>query len=281
MRSLRLALPNVLLAACAAVGGLAACARVEGTNRRQFLITSEAQENALGAQAYQEVLEKGKNANDPVGQAMVERVGRRLAAVAPQRGYQWEFTLIEDPTPNAFCLPGGKVAIHTGILGLCRNEAGLATVMGHEIGHAIARHGGERMSQGTAASIVGSTVAAALQAKGVDPTTQNIATTAFGLGAKYGVILPFSRAHETEADALGIDYLAKAGYEPQEAVAFWTRFAALSGDGGPSFLSTHPKSADRAQTLDKLLPKAKATYEAAPQRHGSGEAVPAKYLSKS
>jgi predicted Zn-dependent protease len=228
----------------------AACARVEGTDRRQLLLTSTAQ--ALIA--------------------FVERVGKRLAAAAPDKDFNYEFTVIESPAANAFCLPGGKVAVYTGILPYCQNEAGLAAVLGHEIGHAIARHGGERMSQGQIQEVGGVTLAALLEAKGVSPTTGNLAMTAFGIGSQVGVMLPFSRSHETEADYLGLIYMAKAGYDPHEAVAFWNRFAAL-GSGTPTFLSTHPSSPDRAKALEVKMPEADAIY-AASGKHGTGEPVP-------
>jgi predicted Zn-dependent protease len=257
-----------------------ACTRVEGTGRRQFLLTSAEQENSLGSQAYQEVLGSEKTSTDAAARAMVERVGKRIAAVAPDRGFTYEFNLIESKSANAFCLPGGKVAIYTGILPFCENEAGLAAVMGHEIGHAIARHGGERMSQQTVASGLQSALAIALQAKGVKPTETNLALGAFGAGAKIGVLLPFSREHESEADYLGLTYMAKAGYDPDEAVKFWGRFATLGGKG-PEFLSTHPASERRAADLADRRKEAGKLYKKAPQKYGIGEMVPVKYRRQS
>ncbi len=259
---------------------LAACATVNGTGRSQMMWTSAAQENQLGAAAYTEVKQQEKVCTDPETIALVERVGKRLAAVAPQSGFTYEFVVLESPTINAFCLPGGKVAVYTGILGLCGNEAALATVMGHEIGHAIARHGGERMSQGQAEQFGGQTLAAVLQLKGVSPTTSNLAMTAFGLGSQIGVLLPFSRTQELEADYLGLTYMAKAGYDPHEAVLFWQRFAGLSSSGTPGFLSTHPASADRAKQLAEKMAEAERLYAGASEHSGSGAVVPAKYLTK-
>ena len=172
---------------------LIACARVEGTNRQQLLLTSAGQENQLGSDAYAEIKQKEKLCTDAATVAWVERVARRVAAMAPERGFQYEFVVIESPTVNAFCLPGGKVAVYTGILPYCQNEAGLATVLGHEIAHAIARHGGERMSQGMVTQLGGQTLDMVLKAKGVDPTISNMALTAFGVGSQIGVMLPFSR----------------------------------------------------------------------------------------
>ena len=271
--------PHFLAAALLALSAvIAACAHVEGTNRSQLLLTSAAQENQLGAEAYAEVKQQEKACTDPETIALVERVGKRLAAVAPDRDFKYEFVVLESDTINAFCLPGGKVAVYTGILPYCQNEAGLAAVLGHEIGHAIARHGGERMSQGMAAQIGGQTLAAVLQAKGVDPTNTNLAMTAFGLGAQVGVMLPFSRSHELEADYLGLTYMAKAGYDPQEAVAFWKRFATLSSGGTPAFLSTHPQSGDRAHDLADKMGEAKKLYAKAKEKYGTGANVPARWM---
>ena len=208
---------------------------------------------------------------------MVERVGRRLAAVAPARGFEWEFVLLESDTPNAFCLPGGKVAIYTGILPYCQNEAGLAAVMGHEIGHAIARHGGERMSQGILAGTATLALDLYLKERGVEPTEQALWMGAFALGSQLGVLLPYSRKHELEADYLGLMYMAKAGYDPREAPKFWQRFATLSR-GQPEFLSTHPEPGRRAKDLSGSVPEALEHYHQATQQHAAGAMVPARYL---
>ncbi len=258
---------------------LAACARVDGTNRQQLMLTSEAQENQLGAQAYAEVKGSEKPCTDPAAIALVERVGRRLAAVAPNKGFTYEFTVLESQTINAFCLPGGKVAVYTGILPWCQDEASLAAVLGHEIGHAIARHGGERMSQGTLQQAGGQTLAAILEARGVAPTNSQLVMLGFNAGSQYLGVLPYSRQHELEADYLGLTYMAKAGYDPTAAIGFWQRFAALSGKT-PTFLSTHPASTDRAARLQAKLPEAQALYQAAPQKFGVGELVPEKYRAK-
>lgn len=260
---------------------LTACAHVDGTGRAQMLLlTTPAEENRLGAEAYAEVRKTEKICTDPEANALVRRVGQRLAAAAPDKGFTYEFVVLESPTVNAFCLPGGKVAVYTGILPWCGNEAALATVLGHEIGHAIARHGGERMNQGEMAQLGGQTLSAVLQLKGVDPTTTNLSMAAFGLGSQIGVLLPFSRTQELEADYLGLTYMAKAGYDPHEAVLFWQRFGALtSSSGTPGFLSTHPASADRAKQLAEKMPEAERLYNAAPEKFGKGATVPAKYLT--
>jgi predicted Zn-dependent protease len=278
MPAMRTAL--VLPAAIIVLAGvLAACARVEGTNRAQLLLTSAAEENRMGAEAYAQIKAEEQPCRDPAAVAFVERVGRRLAAVAPNKGFTYEFSVFDSPTVNAFCLPGGKVAVYTGLLAYAENEAGLAAVVGHEIAHAIARHGGERMSLQQAQQVFGGAVQAALTAADASPTATNTTMLLFGAGAQFGAILPYSRAHELEADRLGLEYMARAGYDPQEAVAFWRRFATLGG-GGPSFLSTHPASDDRAAALGAQQPTALALYHAAPVRYGAGEPVPVAYLTK-
>jgi metalloendopeptidase OMA1, mitochondrial len=269
----RRALLSTVLAGGTLTLTLIACTQVDGTGRRQLLLTSAAQENQLGAQAYAEIRQQEKPCTDAATVAFVTRVGQRVAAAAPDKGFTYEFTVLDSDTINAFCLPGGKVAVYTGILPLCANEAGLAAVLGHEIAHAIARHGGERMSQQYAQQIGGVTLAAMLEAKGVQPTTANLAMTAYGVGSQIGVMLPYSRNHELEADRLGLMYMAKAGYDPQEAVAFWQRFAGLGNGGTPGFLSTHPASDDRARALTALLPEARTLYEHS-SKFGAGAAVP-------
>jgi predicted Zn-dependent protease len=255
---------------------VSSCERVEGTGRGTFILTSQDEENKMGTQAYQEVLTKEKVSTDAAAIALVERVGKRLAAAAPDHKFKYEFTVLESDQINAFCLPGGKVCVYTAILPYCQNEAGLATVLGHEIAHAIARHGGERLSQGLIVEGIGMGVDAALKQQGFSATTQNVAMTAYGAGASVGVMLPFSRSHETEADYLGLTYMAKAGYDPNEAPKFWGRFSKLGG-GGPAFLSTHPASADREKQLQLKLPEAIKLYEAAPNKYGAGDPVPERF----
>jgi len=266
--------------AAAAIAALILCTaclqRVEGTGRQQVVLFNDAQMNQLGAQAYQETLAKEKPSTDAEGKALLERVGRRLAAVAPDRGFKYEFTLIESAQVNAFCLPGGKVAVYTGILSYCQNEAGLAAVLGHEIAHAIANHGGERMSQGVLVQGAQTGLGELLKANGVKDTTLNMGMAAFGMAGQVGVLLPFSRKHESEADYLGLTYMAKAGYEPREAVGFWQRFATI-GSSGPGFMSTHPPSADRAKDLEAKMPEAQRLYAAAADKHAAGAAVPVRY----
>jgi metalloendopeptidase OMA1, mitochondrial len=254
--------------------------RVEGSGRTQVAFYNDQQMNEMGAKAYADVLATETRCTDPATIAFVERVGRRLAAVAPDHGFTYEFTVLESATINAFCLPGGKVAVYTGILNLCENEAGLAAVLGHEIAHAIANHGNERMSQGVIIEGAQQGLATVLQAKGVSESTLNLSMTAFGIGSQLGVMLPFSRSHELEADRLGLDYMAKAGYDPKEAVAFWQRFAELGDGGQPNWMSTHPASGQRARELRNALPATEQLYAAAAQQYGSGEKVPKRAAAK-
>lgn len=265
----------LMVACCVAATG---CRKVKGTGRSQLVLTSASYENSLGAKAYSDILKKEKRCNDPEIVEMVNRVGKRLAANAPDEGFKYEFNVIESKQANAFCLPGGKVAIYTGILHYCQNEAGLATVMGHEIAHAIARHGGERMTQGILVQGVATGVSAVLKSKGVSPTTQNIAMTAFGAGSQIGVLLPFSRKHELEADELGMRYMAKAGYDPHEAVKFWSRFGG-KGKAPPSWLSTHPHCEHRAKELNSQLKRALRLYAKSPQ-YGLGAPIPQRYMKR-
>lgn len=275
MRPLPLIL--ALLAALAAAG----CRTVEGTGRKQLLLTPAEIENQQGALAYQQILEQEEVVDDPEIVAFVERVGRRIAAVAPDRGFEWEFTVIASEQVNAFALPGGKVAVYTGILPTAQHEAGLATVIGHEIAHAIARHGGERMSQGIL--VAGSTIAldVALSRSGVEPSERNLWLGALGLGTQLGVLLPFSRKHELEADHLGLLYMARAGYDPRAAPAFWQRMQELArGAQPPEFLSTHPHPDRRVEELWELMDEALEAYRAADVRYGSGEPVPEPYRTR-
>lgn len=214
----------------------------------------------LGADAYAEVLAKAKVVRDPKVVALVARIGERIARVANKPEYTWEFTVIDDPKQaNAFALPGGKVAVYTGIFPIARDSAGLATVMGHEVAHAIARHGAERMSRGVVAQIAATGLAVGLG--GQTPATQNAVMQAFGLGVQVGAILPFSRSQESEADHIGMILMAKAGYDPAAAADLWRRFEAGGSGGPPEFLSTHPSYGTRIQEIEQWLPEASAYFD--------------------
>lgn len=239
----------------------AACATVPLTGRSQLLLLPEAEEMRLGLQAYQEILKKEKISADPGLNEMVRRVGQRIAATTGKTEFQWEFKVVESEQVNAFCLPGGKVAVYTGILPITRDEAGLAAVMGHEVAHAIARHGGERVSQGLLLQLGLATVMAAMSDR--DPKTVQMVTGLLGAGATLGVILPFSRHHESEADRLGLVYMAKAGYDPRAARGLWVRMAEASKrrQKPPEFLSTHPSDETRVRQIEGWLPEALPFYE--------------------
>ena len=220
----------------------------------------------LGLTEFNKMKQEVPVSKDPDGNAMVQRVGHRIAAVATLPDAQWEFVLFESPEANAFCLPGGKVGINTGILPICQDDAGLAAVMGHEVAHAVARHGGERMSQAQAMGVAGQ-VGAALMGGSKYANWTPVVTQAYGVGAQLGVALPHSRSQEAEADEIGILYMARAGYDPKAAVAFWERFAEYNRSRGGAntawFLSTHPTDAARIRNLKSLLPRAEAEYRPA------------------
>jgi len=259
---------------------LTACAKVEGSGRSQLKLMPDSTMNSQGAAAYAAVKQSEKPCTDQATVAWVTRLGQRLAVAQPQvtsdRKFQYEFTVLESESINAFCLPGGKVAVYTGILPYAENEAGLAAVLGHEIAHATCDHGNERVSQNMITGFGQSALAVGLQQAGYQQDTSTMILAAAGGLTQVGILLPYSRSHELEADAVGLKYMAAAGYDPREAVKFWQRFATLGGSG-PSFMSTHPKSEDRATQLAKLMPEALIIYEKAPVKYGAGEPVPAQY----
>ena len=199
---------------------------------------------------------------------IIRRVGQRIASVSDMPKLEWEIKLIESDQKNAFALPGGKIAIYTGILSIAKNEAGLATVMSHEIAHVIARHGAQRMTQQML--LQGAMIGAGLSMK--NSTQKNIVLSALGVGVLYGFTLPFSRLHESEADQIGLIYMAKAGYDPNEAINFWERFGQVKGGKGPpEWASTHPADATRIQGLRSYLSRAKYDYQTVKVKYGLGQ----------
>ena len=242
---------------------LAACATVPVTGRRSLILVPDAEVNALALTSYTELMQKSKLSTDAAQVEMIRRVGKRIAAVSNQPDFKWEFNLIDDPkTVNAFCMPGGKVAFYTGILPICKNEDGVAAVMGHEVAHAIAKHGSERMSQQLLLNFGAMSLGTALQSK--PETTKALANLAFGVGANLGFVLPHGRKQESEADQIGIMYAAKAGYNPEEAISLWLRMDEHSkGQQPPEFLSTHPSHETRVRDLEKWMPDALKAYEEA------------------
>ena len=232
---------------------LVGCEAAPVTGRSQLILLPESQDAQLGLNAYQQILSESKISKDQELNRRVKEVGQRIAAISPHPEWDWQFTVIEEDQPNAFALPGGKVGVNTGLFKVAKNDAQLATVMGHEVAHAIARHGAERMSQGLLTQAGIAVIGAATE----EGTYVQMAAAA----ATLAIILPYSRTQESEADHIGLLYLARAGYDPRESVALWENFEALGGDRPPEFLSTHPAEGTRIERLQKLMPQALEVYE--------------------
>ena len=247
---------------------LYACATTPVSNRSTLILIPKAQEISLGKQSYNQILKKEKESEDAKLNEVVRRVGQRIIAVSHMPKLDWEIKLIESAQKNAFALPGGKIAIYTGILTVAKNEAGLATVMSHEIAHVIARHGAQRMTQQML--LQGAMIGAGLSMK--NRTQRNLVLTALGVGVLYGFTLPFSRSHESEADQIGLIYMAKAGYNPNEAIKFWQRFSKVKDQKGPpEWASTHPADKTRMRGLRGYLSRAKYDYQNVKIKYGVGE----------
>ncbi|MBX2912628.1 MAG: M48 family metallopeptidase [Cyclobacteriaceae bacterium] len=250
---------------------LYACATVPVTGRKQVSLVSNAEIIQMASAQYQQVLKESQLSSNQEQTALVKKVGNKIKTAVEQymaskgasselAGFHWEFNLIQDDeTVNAWCMPGGKVAFYTGIMPICQDEAGVAVVMGHEVAHAIANHGRERMSQGLIAQFGLGTLSAAM---GQNPTaTQSIFMQAVGVGTNVGM-LKFSRSHESEADHIGLIFMAMAGYDPHDAPKFWERMSSLSGgQQPPEFLSTHPSHETRIQDLERWIPEAMQYYK--------------------
>jgi predicted Zn-dependent protease len=247
-----------------------ACSTVPVTGRQQLSLVSGADMLAMSNQQYSDFLKSNNivSAGDS-RTALVKKVGRNIQSAVEQyfrqknlslSGYGWEFNLVEHKDANAWCMPGGKVMVYTGILPVTNNEIGLAVVMGHEIAHAVAEHGDERMSQGLLAQLGGAALSSALSEK--PQQTQQLWMTVFGVGVTYGALLPFSRVQENEADHLGLIFMAMAGYDPNEALSFWQRMAQQNkGQGPPEFMSTHPSDESRIARIRAELPEALRYYK--------------------
>src|SRR5262245_55811224 len=240
---------------------LCGCATTPITGRHQLMLVSAAQETALGAQAYRQVLREEPITHDPRLTEPVLRVAKRLEAVTEHPEFHWEVNVIkDDKTANAFALPGGKIAVYTGIFPIAQTEAGLAIIVGHELGHVIARHGAERMSQGLLAQLGGTALAVAVQSR----PEANMIMAAYGLGAQVGVLQPYSQPHESEAERIGLGLVAKAGYDPRAAINVWKRMARLPGGRAAEFLDTHPNPETRIVDIERLLPQAMAQFRSHP-----------------
>lgn len=250
---------------------LFACSTVPITNRKQMSLLPESDLISLSLTEYQSFLKKNPPLPASNAQAaMVREVGNNIKVSVTRymtqhkmasriSGYKWEFNLVDDKTVNAWCMPGGKVVVYTGLLEVTQNKEALAVVMGHEIAHAVARHGNERMSQALLTQLGGVALSVALQNKSQE--TQALFQTAYGVGATIGLMLPYSRMHETEADKLGLIFAAMAGYDPREAPKFWQRMAAKGGGKPPQLLSSHPSDEKRVKDLNAFMPQALKYYQ--------------------
>lgn len=259
---------------------LAGCSSVALTGRKQLLLVSDSEVMSLSNSSFQDYMKTARPSANAVNTAMVVRVGKRIAGAVETylrnngmadevQNFAWEFHLVQDQEPNAFCMPGGKIVVNEGILPYTQTEEGLAIVLGHEVGHAVAKHSAERLSQQMVASYGGQILGGVLSNK---PTaTQALAQQVYGLGAQYGMMLPYSRKNESEADHLGLVFAAMAGYNPQAAVSFWQRMASSGSQKVPEFMSTHPSDASRISNIQKLMPEAMKYYKPG---QGSGQ-IPA------
>ena len=261
IRPVRILLTFVLSAlAC----GLCSCRSVPITGRSQFLLTTESYENELGVDAYEEYKKEYKQSTNTQYNQALARCGNAIKNVAGVDEFEWEFTVLDSDTKNAFCLPGGKVAVYSGIMDDMNNEAELAFVVAHEIGHAIARHGGEKMTRSILQSVGAVLVSSVFESELIDAV--------YGTGTELGVMLPYSRSNESEADAIGLILMARAGYDPSASYTFWKRFT-NNGEGSSkleAILSTHPCDSDRIAAMEENQPAARAEYEKAKTKYGFG-----------
>ncbi|WP_430811159.1 MULTISPECIES: M48 family metallopeptidase [unclassified Carboxylicivirga] len=249
---------------------LVACSTVPITGRKQLNLMPDSEMMAMSFSQYDQFLKEHKLSTNQAETAMVKRVGKRIAAAVEEymkahghsshiKDFAWEFNLIDEDVPNAWCMPGGKVVFYTGILPYTKNEEGLAVVMGHEIAHAVAKHGNERMSHQMGVQMGGAALSVALNEKPEE--TKALYMAVFGVGTQVGFMLPYSRTHENEADKMGLIFMAMAGYNPQAAVPFWERMAANGGQKPPEFLSTHPADETRIKNLKAAMPEALKYYK--------------------
>jgi len=272
MKIRRFGFPAIVMVVLLSLGvELGGCSTVAITGRKQLNLIPDGEMLSMSSQEYNGFLKENKVSTDAAMTAKVRNVGLRIQTAVEQyfrekgmssdlKGYAWEFNLVQNDELNAWCMPGGKVVFYTGILPVCKDETGIAVVMGHEVAHAVAKHGAERMSEGLLAQMGGMALSAALQSK--PEQTQQLWMAAFGLGAQYGVMLPHSRNQESEADHLGLIFMSMAGFDPGGAVSFWERMSAKSGGGKPpEFMSTHPSDQTRINDIKALLPEAMKYYQ--------------------
>ena len=250
---------------------LSGCNKVPISGRNQLNLVSDSEVLQASLASYKEYMGKATKSTETVKSAQVTRVGQRIAAATEAylnangmsdqvKNFAWEFNLVKDSQLNAFCMPGGKIVVYEGIMNIIASDDELAVVMGHEVAHAVAKHSNERLSQQKALEYGGAILGAVIQ--GQSQQTQNLAAQVFGLGANYGVMLPFSRKHETEADNIGLVLMTMAGYNPDCAMTFWQKMSSNSGNNKLEFLSTHPSDATRIANLQKQIPMVKQQYGA-------------------
>jgi predicted Zn-dependent protease len=251
-------------------GAISGCSVVPVTGRRQLSILPESEMITMGLASYQEFMKTNPVSPDKINNDLVKQVGSTITAAVEfyfsanglegrLDGYQWEYSLVKSDVPNAFCLPGGKVVVNSGILPYTADKNGLAVVLSHEIAHAVARHGNERMSQQLLVQFGGIALNEAIKNKPAE--TQNMYNSVYGIGSQVGIMLPYSREHELEADKLGLIFMALAGYDPQTAVAFWERMSSIGGEKPPEFMSTHPSDARRIDEIKKAMPEILKYYK--------------------
>ena len=248
------------------------CSNVPLTGRKQFTAIPSFQMLALSADSYTQVLSEQQISDNTAYVSSVRRVGENVSEAVERylemngleariEGFNWQFNVLESEEMNAWCMPGGQIAFYEGIMPICGDDNGIAIVMGHEIAHAVAKHGNERMSQQLLINMGGVALSEALETE--KEQTQQLALLAFGVGTQLGVSLPYSRTHESEADELGLYFMAMAGYDPRTAPAFWERMEQVGGARPPEFLSTHPDPFNRIEHLHEIMPKAMEYYNAA------------------
>ena len=249
---------------------LAGCSSVPLTGRKQVLLVSDQEVLSSSLTQYNDYIKTAKKSTNANKSAMVTRVGKKIAAATEDylrangmadevKNFSWEFNLVNDPQVNAFCMPGGKIVVYEGLLPLVSSDDELAVVIGHEVAHAVAKHSNERMSQQLMAQYGAAILGAAVSNKSA--AVQQAANTVYGVGAQYGVMLPFSRKHESEADYMGLVFMTMAGYNPDVAVNFWQKMSAGKSGATPEFMSTHPSDATRISEIQRALPEIKAKYK--------------------
>lgn len=243
---------------------LSSCGSVPVIGRKQVLLVSDSEVLASSLTQYSEYMKSAPASTNAKGKAMVTRVGKKIAAATEEylkanglssevKNFAWEFNLVKDEQVNAFCMPGGKIVVYEGLLKICSSDDELAVVVGHEVAHAVAKHSNERISQQLLTQYGAKVLGQALSEKSAN--IQKIGSTVYGLGAQYGVTLPFSRKHESEADYMGLIFMTMAGYDPSTAISFWQKMSASGGAAVPEFMSTHPSDATRISDIRKFLPE--------------------------